>query len=378
MRRNKGFGLLGVIIIMIVTAIVSCIATGVIMLNNSSSEISGNKELSNDKDLQKFIEVYETLITKYYEDINKEALLDAAKKGMSNYLGEKYTTFLEDTEYEKILEELSGTYEGIGITIKGNQITSVTMNSPAHQAGVLKNDVIISINGINVESMEGNKIGNIIKNNNNKTINLEIKRNGNVIKFEIEKKELPTITYYKIENTNIGYLYIENFSENLSEQVSDALKKLENEGIKSLIIDIRDNVGGYVSAAESTASLFIEKGKTIYSLKSNNKKYTYNDETVEKREYPIVVIINNNSASAAEILAAALKDSYGATLIGTRSYGKGKVQQVIDSFKFTSAQWLTPSGNCIDGIGLIPDYNIIYSDTKNYDSQIDKAIELLK
>jgi len=379
MRKTKGFGLFGVIIIIIITALVSSLATGVIMLNNSSVEPgNSNLELSEDEDLQEFIEVYKALIEKYYEDIDKEKLLNAAKEGMSDYLGDKYTTFLGESEYEKILDELSGTYDGIGITINNNRIVSVTLHSPAHEAGLLKNDIILTVNDVNVENMNSTAIGNLIKNDENKVINLEIKRNEEILNFSVEKKELPTITYYRINNTKIGYLYIKNFSETLSTQVSKALKELENEGITSLIIDVRDNAGGFLSAAEETASLFLEKGKIIYALQSNNNKYTYYDKTNEKKNYPIVVLMNNNSASAAEILAAALSESYGATLVGEKTYGKGKVQQVVDSFKFTSAEWLTPSGVCIDGIGISPDYNVIYSNSENYDSQVDKAIELLQ
>lgn len=377
MKKTKGFGLFGIIVIMIITALVSSIATGVIMLNNSST---GNIDLVNDKELQEFIEVYETLISKYYEDIDKEALLDAAKDGMSDYLDDKYTTYLDDEEYEKILEELSGTYNGIGVTIDNNKIVSVTSLSPADKAGIVSNDVILTVNGVDVQTMDSDQIGDLIKNSNNSVINLEISRDSQTLSFSIQKEELinPTISYQKIEGTNIGYIYIKNFSQNLSAQVTNALTELENQEIRSLIIDVRDNAGGYLSAAEETASIFLEEGKTIYSLKTSNNTFKYNDETKEKKTYPIVVLINKNSASASEILAAALKESYGATLVGTKSYGKGKVQQVVDSFKFTSAEWLTPTGNCIDTIGLTPDYPIAYTDLEIYDSQINKAIELLQ
>lgn len=378
MKKTKGFGLFGIIIIMIVTAVVSSIATGVIMLNNSSVKYE-NKYLglADDEALQEFIEVYQTLISKYYEDIDSKELLDAAKDGMSDYLGEKYTTFLGEAEYDKILQELSGTYDGIGITVRGNKIISVTLNSPAAKAGLRKDDIILKVNNENVEEMGSNELGNLIKNSSDKIVNLEINRNDDIIVFSIEKKALPTITYYKLENTNIGYLFIDNFSQSLSSQVKQALNALEKENIDSLIIDVRDNAGGYLSAAEETASLFIEKGKVIYSLESSTSKYTYYDKTNEKTEYPIVILTNGNSASASEILAAALKESYNAIIVGTKTYGKGKVQQVVDSFKFTSAKWLTPHGVCIDGIGITPDYVVEYAGGETYDTQISKAIELL-
>ena len=382
MKKTKGFGLPSIIIIIIITAIVSSIATGVIMLNSSSNIISVNNDLTDDEDLKEFISVYSTLVSKYYNEIDKEGMLNAAEEGMLDFLGDKYTTYLDNEEYKDIIDELSGTYNGIGISIKNNKIVGVTLNSPADKSGLLKEDILIKVNGINVENMSGDDIGGIIKNNSNNAVSLEINRNGEILHFVVEKENLPTISYEILENTNIGYLYIKNFSKNLSSQINNALKELEELNITSLIIDVRDNVGGYLSSAEKTAELFLESGKTIYSLKTSDNTSTYKDNTKESRDYPIAVLINNNSASAAEILAAALKESYNAILVGVKSYGKGVVQQVFslnsgDSAKFTYAKWLTPKGTCIDGIGLMPDYTISYTKTEKSDSQIDKAKEIL-
>ena len=377
MKKNKGFGLLGVIIIMLITALVSCVATGVIMLNNTSSSLTSNLNLTNDEDLQEFISVYETLLTKYYDEIDKKGMLEAAEEGMLDFLGDKYTTYLDDSEYQDILDDLSGTYNGIGVMIEGNKIINVTTDSPAEKAGIIANDIIVKINGNDVQLLSSEEIGNLIKNSENESIELEINRNEEILLFSLKKVDLinPTISSQVIDGSNTGYIYIKNFSQNLSSQVETALKELENNKIDSLIIDVRDNSGGYLSAAEETASLFLEEGKRIYSLETSSNKYNYNDETKTKRTYPIVVLINNNSASASEILAAALKESYGATLVGIKSYGKGKVQQVVNSVKFTSAKWLTPNGNCIDGIGLTPDYNVV---NVAGDDQLTKALELLK
>jgi len=380
MKKTRGFGLLGIILIMIITAIVSCIATGVIMLNSSSNIVSDNiKDLSNDEDLIEFIEIYETLVSKYYDEIDKSGMLDAAEEGMLNFLGDKYTTYLEDSEYNEILNELAGTYNGIGIVIENNKIIEVTKDSPAERVGLEANDLIVKVNDADVINMTASQIGDLIK-SGAKTISLVIDRNGVRLNFTVEKTDLINIAidYERIENTKIGYLQIKKFSENLDLQVSDALKELENSGIESLIIDVRNNVGGYLSAAEKTASIFLQSGKIIYSLETSNNTIKYKDETKENRNYDIIVLINNNSASASEILAAALKESYGATLVGTKSYGKGKVQQIIsESAKYTFAKWLTPNGDCIDGIGINPDYNVTNIPSDMTDYQLNKAIELL-
>jgi len=386
MKKTNGFGLFGVIVIIIITALVSSIATGVIMLNNSSINTLGETiDLTKDEDLQEFIQVYETILSKYYDEIDKKAMLEAAEEGMLDFLGDKYTTYLEDSEYEEIINELSGTYNGIGVAIKGNSIVNVTPSSPAEKAGILANDTLIKVNDIDVQNMNSEEIVALIKNNETKIVNLEISRNGDSLHFSITKEDLEnvTVSYQKLENTNIGYISLQNFSENLDSQVSKALTDLESQGINSLIIDVRDNVGGYLSAAEDTASLFLSEGKNIYSLQTSENKFTYSDKTKEKRTYPIVVLMNGNSASASEILAAALKESYGATLVGTKSYGKGKVQQVLslnsgDSVKVSTAKWLTPNGDCIDGIGIMPDYNVVFTGVNQVDEQLNKAIELLQ
>lgn len=387
MNKAKGFGLIEIIIIIVVTALVTSITTGVIMLNNTNIEVDGNViNLEKDKNLQEFISVYKTILEKYYDsNIDKKGMLTAAEEAMLNFLGDKYTTYLNDKEYQDILDDLSGTYNGIGIYIKVNEVIDVIKNSPAEKAGIMKNDIIIEIDGADVQEATADQIKELIKNDGKNDIDLKINRNGSILNFKISKETLvnPSISYSIIENTNIGYIAIEKFSENLGTQVKNALNELETKNINSLIIDVRDNAGGYLTSAEDVSNLFLKNGKVIYSLEANGSKVSYNDKTDEHRDYPIVVLINGGSASAAEILAAALKDSYGATLVGAKTYGKGKVQQVVslnsgDSVKYTSAKWLTPLGICIDGVGISPDYNVEFSLESEIDSQLEKAIELLK
>ena len=280
-KKNNGFGLLSVIIIIIITAIVSALATGIIVTSNSDGINITNYDLKDDKNLQEFIDLYKTILSKYYDDIDKEGMIKAAEEGMLNFLGDKYTTILSDSDYSSMMDGLKDEYEGIGITIEGNIIRDVTANSPAEKAGLLINDEIVTINNTNVQNLTSSEISNLIKNNNVDTVSLVIRRNGELINYTIKKSNLayPYAEGEIIDNTTIGYLKISAFSEKLADQVEKEVTKLENNNINGLIIDLRNNGGGYLSAANETASIFLKKGLTIYSLTTNSNTTTIKDET---------------------------------------------------------------------------------------------------
>ena len=392
MKNSKGFNLVSVIIIICISSIVSGITTGIIATNSykSSTGLSYN-DILNDQELNDFLEVYSSILSNYYEDVNKEEMLDTAVDAMLNYLGDTYTSYLNSDEREALEERLKGTYEGIGIRILNTTIDSIVADSPAEEAGLQAGDVIVSVNGNDVTDKSGDEISILIKNSDNNTVNLVINRNRTELSIDLKiASDLisPAINYKMIDNT-IGYLQIELFSKTLSIQVEKAISDLKNQGMAKLIIDLRDNTGGYLESAEATANIFLEKGKLIYSLEDKEKTADYYDESEESTNFPIVILLNSTSASASEILAAALKDSYGAVFVGEKSYGKGKVQQTYQlsdgsMAKLTSAKWLRPNGQCIDGIGLIPDYesSLIINTNETgeaeiIDNQLNKAIEVI-
>ena len=398
MKNSKGFNLLSVIIIICVTSIVSGITTGVIVTNSykSTTGLSYN-ELLNDESLNEFLEVYSSVVNNYYEEVDTTEMIDTALDAMLEYLGDNYTTYLNSDQTAELEEKLAGSYQGIGISFSISQetgeptIASITKNSPAEKAGLLANDVLVSVDGVSLAGKSSEEIKNMIRNSSKSSVTLVISRNGTEMTFDvnIENVEDVNISYELIENTNIGYLQIDSFTKTISNQVNNALTDLENQGMQKLIIDLRNNGGGYLESAEDTANLFLEKGKLIYSLENKDAKADYYDETDAHKTYPIVVLLNENSASASEILAAALKDSYnyGVTFVGTTSYGKGLVQQTYDlsdgsMAKYTSARWLRPNGECINGIGLKPDYEIQKEDIRDeagypIDNQLQKAIEVI-
>lgn len=386
MKSRKGFSLKSVAIIIIVTAIITSLTTGLIIYNNSKL-ILGSASLSSDSALKEFLKVYSSLDENYYENIDKTKMIDAAIAAMLKYLGEDYSTYLNQTETDSLSNKLSGTFKGIGISItNGNEIVKVYEDTPAFKAGLKENDKIIRINDTDTEGKNQIEVANLIDKTKENT--LVVSRDGAELTFKIMPEEINTpltTQVYEKNDKKIGYIYIEAFTEKVGEEFKKSLEDLEQQGITSLIIDVRENTGGYLKGATEIASLFLEKGKTIYSLEGKDGVTTYKDETDEKRDYPVILLINENTASASEVLAAALQDSYGAKLVGKISYGKGKVQQTKQledgsMVKYTSARWLTPEGECIDGFGLAPHYeeDIVQNEDGTYtDNQLNKAIELL-
>lgn len=388
----QGFKLYEVIIITIITGILCSIATGFIFYKKyETSAIASYENLSNNKNVNEFLQVYASIIKEYYQDVNEEELVDSAINAMFSYLGDNYSEHLSKDETSSLLEQLAGEYQGIGVEIYQDKIIyNVFDDSPAKEAGLQKGDKIIKVNNEDVSEKDNSYVATKIKNENDK-VEITILRNHEEKKVTVKKDKLyiPSVTSKVIEEENkkIGYIDITTFSNTTSKQVKKALLSLEKDNIDSLVIDVRNNAGGYLISAKEIASMFLEKEKIIYSLQEKDKTQTYKDTTSEKRDYPVVVLINEYSASASEILTSALKESYNATLVGKKSYGKGKVQQTLNledgsMAKYTTAKWLTPNGKCIDGVGITPDYEIDLDVDENnqtiVDTQLNKAIEILK
>ena len=393
-NSSKVFNLGWILAIVVATSIISALTTGVIIYNNNKI---GNKlsysDLSKDEKLNQFLEVYANITSDYYQDVNKEELLEKAISAMMNYLGDDYTGYLNNDNTNDLMTQLAGKYNGIGVAISNENktITKVYDDTPASKAGIQAGDIIVGINDIDVSSISAAEVVNMIKSNKD-YFTLKLKRGEEILSVSVKNENIisPNIEYNVIENTKIGYMSIDAFSSTLDIQMEKALKKLESDGITSLIIDLRNNTGGYLDMASKVTSMFIKKGEKIYSLNEKNQVNHYFDETDEHREYPIVILTNNNTASASEIMAAALKESYGADLVGETTFGKGKVQQTMklddgSMVKYTSAYWLTPNGTCIDETGITPNYLVSNEEildeegrvTEIIDRQLEKAINLL-
>lgn len=385
LRKTK-FELWEVIAITLFSSLVMSFCTGYLVYRSSYKRVvSGN----GDEYLAELYKAYDEIKSNYYSTVDLGSLVDAGIKGMFSYLGDPYTTYLDKEETDSLSNSLSGTYQGIGIMISVNSndnkiiISKIYDNTPAMSAGLQVGDVIVNVNDKDVTTMEYKDVTSLIKSSSE--VKIVVDRDGNKIEYKLNTAILntPSVDEKIIDGNNgykIGYLSISKFNETAYEQFNEKLNKIETEGIDSLIIDLRNNTGGYLSAATKISELFLEKGKTIYSLNEQTSTKTTYDETDEKRNYKVYILVNGNSASASEILAAALHDSYGAKLVGTTTYGKGKVQKTNKlsdgtMYKYTSAKWLTPSGICIDGVGLTPDIEVSNGDELLKDIVLDKAIE---
>lgn len=347
--------------------------------------------LSSNNTLKEIEKAYENIINSYVEDVDTSELVNAAIEGMYSYLDDPYTTYIDASQEEDLMDRLNGEYTGIGVEItkieEGILVVNVFEDGPASEAGILSGDILVKLNGKDITSSSAADVSSSIKNSKSNMIELSFLRSGITITrtLTIKNVNVPSVTKENFNGT--GYIKIDTFSNTTYSQFKTALESLENENITSLVIDVRDNGGGYLNSAVDIAKLFIEKGKKIYGLEDKTSKTFYEDDTKEKRTYKIAILINSSSASASEVLASALKESYGATLVGETSYGKGTVQETSTlssggMLKYTTAYWLTPSGNCINGKGINPDIEVVLevNETITYenDNQLQAALNALK
>lgn len=385
--KTATFNLIEVIVIIIMTSLVVSVSTGIIVYKNyyKIDKTSSNKDY-----LKELEYAYNNILNSYVEKVDEKELTNAAIKGMYNYLGDPYTSYLDKDSTDNLMDRLKGEYKGIGVEITTNESGTVVMtvfeNSPAEEAGIMVGDIITKVKGVDVNGKTTSEVSNMIKSTNG-NVEIEVNR-GEITKtltLKVSTVRIKSVIKNKYDKT--GYLRIETFSNTTYKQFKENLETLEKDGIENLIVDVRNNGGGFLNSAVEIAELFVEKGKPIYGLQTKDKKEMYKDTTKEKRDYKVMVLINGGSASASEVLAAALKESYGATLLGTKSYGKGTVQDTSElesggMIKYTTAYWLTPKGVTINEKGLTPDIEVTgsFKDgmTLENDVELQTAINNLK
>lgn len=361
-ERRSGFNVSEVIIIMIIAIMFG------FLLGNIVNFVVFDNEKSNDE-LDELVTTYNNIIDNYYEDVNKEELIDAGIQGMINYLDDPYATYFSGDDSDDFNKELAGNYDGIGVEVmlRDNvfSISKVFDNSPASKVGLEVSDILIKVNDNDISGKSLTDVVNLISGDNNKNkVKLTIVRNNEEKEFELSKDKIdvPVVSskIYEKNSKKIGYIKIDLFSLNSYKQFNAALKSLEKKNIDGLVIDVRDNPGGYLSQVKDILCLFLNKKQVLYQLQTKDKvEKVYGTKKNVERNYPVSVIINDESASAAEILASAFKESYNSHVIGINSYGKGTVQSASDlnsgdTIKYTVQKWLTPKGNWVNDKGVVP------------------------
>ena len=329
----------------------------------------------NTEELVLFKELIQDL---FYKEVTDKELYDAALKGMFQSL-DPYSDYYNEEETEQFNIEVSGLYKGIGIKFEmyGDypHIIKVFSNSPAQAAGLQAGDFIIEINGEDIKGWTSEKIASHIRGEAGTMVNVTVTRGDRLFAPDILREEIRAEScVFDILNNDIAYLKIEEFNVSTSSEVASYLNSIRLTGYNKLILDLRDNTGGYVDQAVTVARNFIPSGIiTTLKFKDPNSDIVYRS-ALESNPYKMVVLVNELTASASEILAGALQEN-GIKLIGRPTYGKGVFQKTYNlknggMLKITTGQYLTPSGTCIDKIGLKPDF-----DVWGEDAQIQKAIE---
>ena len=381
-----------VIIIMIFS-----LGIGFLMCFGAINIFTGKNYLAVSRDLDKVVDTYYAIVDNYYGELDKDALIDGAVEGMISSVGDSYTSYTNSDDTLSFDETINGSYEGIGCSIATYAdgkivVIEVFDESPANKAGLKIGDIIIKVDGEDCSDKTGTDISSYIKNSGKDKVALTVERDNmeKDITINLSKVEIPYVSGKVLESNNkkVGYLQVILFSSTSYKQFKEKLEELEEEKIDSLIIDVRDNSGGYLTSVTDICNLFLTKGKVIYQLEDESGTIVKKDTTKEKREYKIAVLINKGSASASEILASAIKESYGGIVVGINSYGKGTVQQtkkLLDGsmIKYTTQKWLTPEGNFINEVGVTPTNTVELSEeylknpTIENDNQLNEALKLL-
>ena len=361
---------------------------------------ASDEELMSDYFVNK-MELLMKLVDQYYMyDISVEDMRIGAYKGLLEGLGDPYTCFYTKEEFDDLMESTTGTYYGIGAVVQQNiktmyiTIVKPYVDGPAYNAGMLPGDIIYMVDDVDVTGMDINNVVALMKGPEGTEVKVTVVRDGEPDPVELfitrAKIEIETIEYEMLEN-KIGYILISGFEEPTPKQFKEAITELQKQGMKGLVLDLRDNGGGLLDAVVEMLDYILPKGMIVYTEDKYGNREEYKGTDKDVLELPMAVLINGNSASAAEIFAAAMQDYEVATLVGTTSFGKGIVQTIVPltdgtAVKITVSRYFTPKGVCIHGEGVTPDIEVELKDElrqlvvipKDQDNQLEIAVNLIR
>ena len=403
MKQKKSYEIYRTIMIITLTAFITFLITTIVgyhYITNGNGKLMLLGTDVEDEDIETLLQTYRELIDKYYlGEIDENDLKEGAVRGYIEGLGDPYTEYISKEEMEEYMQDTLGNYVGIGIYMttnakNGHIVVLATMKgSPAENAGLKPGDEIIGVDGEDCTTKNSTEVSNKIKGEEGTTVKLEILRDNQTLNFEVKRENIKVNPVEgKVVNDNIGYIKFTSFDETTAEDFKSTYEQLASQNIQSLIIDLRNNGGGLVDQAVDIADYFLEKGQVvIYEVDKNGNEEAEMSENDPIINIPVVILTNENTASASEILAGSLKDYGKATIVGTTTYGKGVIQQILSfkdgsGLKITTEEYQTPNHNKINKIGIEPDEVVELPDTveneldipEDQDTQLQKAIEILK
>ena len=379
------------VILLILSVAAVCIAKGYIHIGVNGDVYIQSDAVTDSDGIGSEVEVKLNAIDSvlesfYFGDVDDETAKDNIYKAYLSSYGDKYTMYYTADEYKALKESTNGKFYGIGAVCQlsgegGVLLVDVYDNGAGYQAGLRSGDRVVNVDGRDITDMELSSAVALIKGDKGTSVTLEVIRGTERLTFSAVRDavEAKTVSYTLLDN-NIGYLSISQFEEVTTKQFKAAVEDLQSQGMKGLVIDIRNNPGGLLDTVVGMLKYMLPDGLIVYTEDKQGNRKEYKGQDNDEFNLPLAVIVNGNSASASEIFAGAIQDYGKGTIIGTQTYGKGIVQTVKpltdgSAIKFTIAKYFTPKGQDIHGKGVTPDMVVEYDTDADVDTQLDAAIK---
>ena len=400
MKNKKSFfkgALTGALAVLLIMSMVSCgiKLPGTSKTSKKSSSTSNSEELLDDSTKTK-LELLEQLVDESYSgDIDMDDLQEGLYRGYIDGLGDKYSVYYDEDETKALMQSTSGEFGGIGALFSQDKDTKVITflkvyeGSGAEEAGFKVDDILYKVDGKDISGEDLSEVVSKIRGDEGTTVELTVLRgdDGEEYTATVTRKIVQTDTvYHEMKEGKIGYIQVTEFDDVTTDQYKEALEDLENQGMKGLVVDLRNNPGGNVDTVTDMLDLMLPEGTTLSIKDKQGKESVYESDDEHQFTKPLVVLVNETSASASEIFSGAIQTFGTGEVVGTTTYGKGVVQQIFDlkdgtSVKLTIAEYLIAGQFGINGKGVTPDVEVQYEkDAQNpdRDNQLEKALEEVK
>lgn len=393
--QKRKYILVAVLLILLTNAVtVFLISSGVITIGNRVVVTANNEETA--RGLQKLAFLKEKIDETYYQDIDDQVLLEGAMKGMFEATGDQYSGYFDQEAFQNLMETSTGSFSGIGVVVTEdeNQTTMVVTpykNTPAGNAGVQSGDKIIAVNDEDVTGKGMDYTVDLMRGEAGTPVKITVQRGEETHSFDLVREQIDTPTVDSKNIDGIGYISISEFTQKTSEDFNTQLDALLAQNISGLIIDLRYNGGGLITSSVAVADRLLGDTEIVYTVNKNGDRKDYRSTADVQLDIPLVVLVNEGTASASEILSGAIQDTGKGTLLGTKTFGKGIVQDVVplsdgSGYRLTSATYFTPNGRSIHGEGLTPDvvvdqneaYQKVLNVPEDQDVQLQNALGLFR